>query len=159
MLVLTGLRIGELLALRWRNIDLEKKELRVTQSVYDGHFDVPKTPRSRRSVPLGPKAVEILTAAKAKRHESRSSGFRNSRGQCVRPAQPNEPPAQGYVQEAWACRSELALVAACERDATGRSWNTFGYGSSSSRALLFGDHPRGVLALDLGGCSDCGGKS
>jgi len=64
LLVLTGLRIGELLAVRWRNIDLEKKELRVTHSVYDGHFDVPKTPRSQRSVPLGPKAVEILTARK-----------------------------------------------------------------------------------------------
>lgn len=64
LLVLTGLRIGEALALRWRNIDLEKGELRVTHSVYDGHFDVPKTQRSRRSVPLGPKAVEILTARK-----------------------------------------------------------------------------------------------
>src|SRR5260370_31186916 len=64
LLVLTGLRIGELLALRWRNIDLEKKELKVTHSVYDGHFDVPKTPRSQRSVALGPKAVEILTARK-----------------------------------------------------------------------------------------------
>jgi integrase len=64
LLVLTGLRIGEALALRWRNIDLDKGELRVTHSVYDGHFDVPKTQRSRRSVPLGPKAVEILTARK-----------------------------------------------------------------------------------------------
>lgn len=64
LLVLTGLRIGELLAVRWRNIDLEKKELSVTHTVYDGHFDVPKTPRSQRSVPLGPKAVEILTARK-----------------------------------------------------------------------------------------------
>jgi integrase len=64
LLVLTGLRIGEALALRWRNIDLEKGELRVTHSVYDGHFDVPKTQRSQRSVPLGPKAVEILTARK-----------------------------------------------------------------------------------------------
>jgi integrase len=64
LLVLTGLRIGELLALRWRNIDLEKGELRVMQSVYDGHFDVPKTPRSQRSVPLGPTAVQILTARK-----------------------------------------------------------------------------------------------
>lgn len=64
LLVLTGLRIGELLALRWQNIDLEKKELRVTHSVYDGHFDVPKTPRSQRSVPLGSKAVEILTKRK-----------------------------------------------------------------------------------------------
>ena len=53
LLVLTGLRIGELLALRWRNIDLENGELRVMQSVYHGHFDVPKTPRGQRSVPLG----------------------------------------------------------------------------------------------------------
>ena len=64
LLILTGLRIGELLALRWRNIDLEKGELRVTQSVYDGHFDIPKTPRSQRSVPLGPKSVQILAARK-----------------------------------------------------------------------------------------------
>ena len=64
LLVLTGLRIGELLALRWRNLDLEKGVLKVTQSVYDGHFDTPKTPRSQRSVPLGPKALEILTARK-----------------------------------------------------------------------------------------------
>jgi integrase len=54
LLVLTGLRIGELLALRWRNLDLEKGVLKVTQSVYDGHFnfDTPKTPRSQRSVVL-----------------------------------------------------------------------------------------------------------
>jgi integrase len=64
LLVLTGLRIGELLALRWRNIDLEKGELRVTHSVYDGHFDIPKTPRSQRSVPLGSKAIQILAARK-----------------------------------------------------------------------------------------------
>ncbi len=64
LLVLTGLRIGELLALRWRNVDLECGVLRVTQSVYDGHFDEPKSPRSRRSVPLGPKCIEILSARK-----------------------------------------------------------------------------------------------
>ena len=50
--------------LRWRNIDLEKGALSVTHSVYDGHFDIPKTPRSQRSVPLGPKAVQILAARK-----------------------------------------------------------------------------------------------
>jgi integrase len=64
LLVLTGLRIGELLALRWQNVDLEKGELRVTHTVYDGHFDIPKTQRSQRSVPLGPKAIQILAARK-----------------------------------------------------------------------------------------------
>ncbi len=64
LLVLTGLRIGELLALRWRNVDLDQRVLRVTESVYDGVFDTPKTQRSRRSVPLGTKAIEILSARK-----------------------------------------------------------------------------------------------
>jgi integrase len=64
LLVLTGLRIGELLALRWRDIDLEQGVLRVRQSVYDGHFDEPKTQRSKRSVPLGAKSIEILSARK-----------------------------------------------------------------------------------------------
>jgi integrase len=62
LLSLTGLRIGELLALRWQNVDLGLGILRVTESVYDGHFDVPKTERSERSVPLAPMAVEILAA-------------------------------------------------------------------------------------------------
>ena len=64
LLAFTGLRIGELLALRWRNVDLERGLLRVTQTVYDGHFDEPKSPRSKRSVPLGPRSIEILSARK-----------------------------------------------------------------------------------------------
>jgi integrase len=60
LLVLTGLRIGELLALRWRDVDLEGKVLRVRRAVYDGHFDEPKTKRSNRTVPLPQKAVAIL---------------------------------------------------------------------------------------------------
>jgi integrase len=64
LLVLTGMRIGELLALHWRDVDLMGGFLRVTQTVYDGHFDEPKTQRSKRSIPLGTKAVEILSACK-----------------------------------------------------------------------------------------------
>ena len=63
LLVFTGLRIGELLALRWRNVDLERGVLRVTQSVYDGHFDEPKSQRSRRSVPLGAKSMRFSRIA------------------------------------------------------------------------------------------------
>jgi hypothetical protein len=39
LLVLTGLRIGELLALRWSCVDLKVRRLRVAETVYDGHFD------------------------------------------------------------------------------------------------------------------------
>ena len=61
LLVLTGLRIGELLALRWKSVDLGAQTLRVTATVYEGHFDTPKTKRSARTIPLGPKALSILS--------------------------------------------------------------------------------------------------
>ncbi len=47
LLILTGMRIGELLALRWRNADLESKLVRVEETVYDGHFDEPKSIEAR----------------------------------------------------------------------------------------------------------------
>jgi integrase len=60
LLVLTGLRVGELLALRWGNIDLNAQLLRVCETVYDGHFDQPKTKRSTRTIPIGTETAEIL---------------------------------------------------------------------------------------------------
>jgi integrase len=64
LLAMTGLRIGELLALRWQDIDLQKGLLSVNQTVYEGHFDEPKTKHSKRRIPLGPQCVEILAALK-----------------------------------------------------------------------------------------------
>jgi integrase len=60
LIVLAGLRIGEMLALRWCDVDLIAGTLRVRQTVYQGVFDTPKTKRSRRVVPLSPVAVQIL---------------------------------------------------------------------------------------------------
>jgi integrase len=52
----TGLRLGELLGLRWREIDLSNGALSVTQTAQwvDGRmiFRTPKTAKSRRSVAL-----------------------------------------------------------------------------------------------------------
>lgn len=58
----TGIRIGELCALKWRNIDLDKKILYVNntlQRVYDKKqkktkiiIDVPKTAKSIRQIPI-----------------------------------------------------------------------------------------------------------
>jgi integrase len=52
----TGLRRGELLGLRWKDVDLEHGVLHVRQTVIAlrGHaaFSQPKTPRSRRSAAL-----------------------------------------------------------------------------------------------------------
>jgi integrase len=61
LLMLTGLRIGELLALRWRNVDLAIGLIRVEETVYEGHFDEPKSRHSVRLIPLGPLAVAMLS--------------------------------------------------------------------------------------------------
>jgi len=60
--ILTGLRLGELLALRWGRIDFGGSILRVEESCYLGHFGTPKTRSSRRAVALSPAAVRALAA-------------------------------------------------------------------------------------------------
>jgi len=60
LLAMTGLRVGELLALRWQDIDFDKGFFSVRQTVYEGHFDVPKSKRSKRTLPLGPRCAQIF---------------------------------------------------------------------------------------------------
>jgi integrase len=62
LLVLTGLRIGELLALRWGNVDLDARIVRVAETVYDGHFDQPKTKRGKRTIPIGVETANVLAS-------------------------------------------------------------------------------------------------
>jgi integrase len=64
---MTGLRIGEILALRWGRIDLLRGTLLVAETCYKGHFGTPKTRASKREVPLAPVVVREL-----KEHYSRS---------------------------------------------------------------------------------------
>ena len=61
----TGMRRGELLGLRWCDIDLGKASISVVQSLYrlsGGEFVIkePKSPHSRRLVALSPSVAELL---------------------------------------------------------------------------------------------------
>ena len=58
--LLTGLRIGEILGLRWRDVDLFAGQLRVSQAVYRGTVNTPKTKASRRTLPLPRPLVPTL---------------------------------------------------------------------------------------------------
>lgn len=48
----TGLRVGEILGLRWNDVDFERKQLSVSQAIYRGTVGTPKTKGSKRSVPI-----------------------------------------------------------------------------------------------------------
>jgi integrase len=72
----TGMRQGELLALRWANLDLAAGTLRITHTLYrrkagDYAFTRPKTRDSERTVLLAPVAVEALRAHRARQLEER----------------------------------------------------------------------------------------
>jgi len=73
--VSTGMRQGELLALKWRDIDLDGAALQVRstlQRTRDGfEFSEPKTARSRRQIALTRAAVEALRLHRASQLEER----------------------------------------------------------------------------------------
>jgi integrase len=50
--VLTGMRIGEILALRWKALDLDRGVVQVRETVSEGKFGSPKTKSSRRDIPI-----------------------------------------------------------------------------------------------------------
>jgi integrase len=62
LIAATGLRIGELLALRWSALDLEGGSLTVRESVFEGKFQLPKTRKALRTIPLGRHATAALKA-------------------------------------------------------------------------------------------------
>lgn len=84
----TGLRIGELLALTWDDIDFQKGRLAVTKTCYDGNIngkhciivDTPKTETSRRYIPLSKPLLAILKDLKK---ESKSDYVVSDKGDPV----------------------------------------------------------------------------
>ncbi|MDE5601057.1 MAG: site-specific integrase [Clostridia bacterium] len=68
----TGLRIGELLALTWSDIDFHNALLSVTKTCHDGNIngkhcvivDTPKTENSQRDIPLSKPIITLLREMK-----------------------------------------------------------------------------------------------
>jgi len=57
---LTGLRVGELLALRWKVVDLARGTICISESVFQGQVQMPKSERSIRTIPIGPQTRVLL---------------------------------------------------------------------------------------------------
>lgn len=85
--VLTGLRRGELFALRWSDVDERLQCLSIQQPVYDGVFTTPKTAAGLRQVPLSDAAFQLLTdwKTRAARTEPEALVFSTHSGKPIEP--------------------------------------------------------------------------
>lgn len=59
---MTGMRLGELRALRWKDLDYGAMKVRVRQSYVRGQYGTPKTRKSVRAIPLASRLVTELDA-------------------------------------------------------------------------------------------------
>lgn len=86
LIAATGLRIGELLAVKWRAVDLDIGTLAVRESVFEGQFQPPKTQKAVRTIPLGPQTSAALTAHRKRvcRHAPEDLVFGNRNGDPLR---------------------------------------------------------------------------
>ena len=64
----TGLRVSELLALRWDDVDFKGLEIRVTESIWHQVVGVCKTEASAKPVPLDEYMAEIFCAGGVQAH-------------------------------------------------------------------------------------------
>ena len=74
--IFTGMRRGEVLGLRWSDVNLDKKTLQVVQTVYrtngmEPSIQTPKTSNSVRSISIPDNVIDELKAHKAKQNQLR----------------------------------------------------------------------------------------
>jgi integrase len=78
--VSTGLRIGEILGLRWKRVDLLRGTIEVAETFSDGEFGPPKTRSSRRTIPISTSLIEVLKRLRPAGCEPGALVFATSKG-------------------------------------------------------------------------------
>src|SRR6476619_4146709 len=77
LLAMTGVRIGEALELRWRDVDFGAKRLRVRRRFYHGEVAAPKSEYGRRDIPLSTRLARELWSRQGR---GRGAGLQSVRG-------------------------------------------------------------------------------
>jgi integrase len=67
--IMTGMRLGELLAMKWGNLDWRRQQYIVKESVYKGRFVEPKSTKSIRTINLPSTLLEALRAHRTRQAE------------------------------------------------------------------------------------------
>ena len=62
--VMSGARQGEILGLKWSDVDFERKQLHINRTYNHGRFFTPKTAVSKRAIDLAPAVIRELAAWK-----------------------------------------------------------------------------------------------
>lgn len=78
MLAYTGMRVGELCALKWKDIDFEEHRISITKTIYSDNKHVkeyelltPKTKRSNRIIEIDEDLIKVLEEHRARQNEVR----------------------------------------------------------------------------------------
>jgi integrase len=114
-----GLRVSEILGLKWCDVDWEGMRMGIRQSYVYGIPGPVKTPASQRWMPLDSSLAEQL-----RQHRSRSTPV-NTQGWIFANPATGKPYWPGRIQKTW-------LVPAAEKVGLGRiGWHTFRHSHSS----------------------------
>lgn len=98
----SGLRIGELLGLRWRDVELEERQLRVRSQMQSGRISPLKQTWHRRSITLSAWLVTVLEAhADLLRERRRAAGGRWVERDLVFPTERGTPQRASNTWAAW----------------------------------------------------------
>lgn len=141
-LLLTGLRFGELAALRWSDVDLDRRVLHVRHTItrqgskgYE--FAEPKTTKSRRVIPLPAAAVVVLRKQRAMTEQHSQAGW--AEPDLVFPSSRGTPLREPHVLEAFhALLDRFGLERRRLHDLRG---------TYATRLFALGNHPRAVQEL------------
>jgi integrase len=73
--MLTGARLGELLGLQWKHVDLASQALEIKQALWEGELVHPKTEGSFRTIYFGPSLLNALTSQKQNSSHNNPENF------------------------------------------------------------------------------------
>jgi hypothetical protein len=113
---MTGLRQGELLGLRWIDLDMRALKVRVRQAYVRGEFKPPKSRRGTRGVPLAERLVEAIE------HLAETSNFRDDDDLVFGHPVTGDPLNRSNVRKRFqkACRLHPAWRLTCSPDSPRR---------------------------------------